>query len=393
MTQILVMGAGYVGLAHALLFTRNQSLIVTIADIDSERIDKINNGVSPLTDVEITEALALKPRNLRAVSAKAIDFKQYDSIFLCLPTNYDEVQNHFDTSILDSVLQDIVQTLEVSIPIIIKSTLPIGYTQETIERLNYPALIFSPEFLREGQALKDNLNPSRIVFGGISEQITKVEELYLSVIESKDVPVLKMSPTEAESVKLFSNTYLAMRIAFFNELDTFSEMHGLDSSHIIKAVGLDQRIGRFYNNPSFGYGGYCLPKDSKQLRSNFEGLPADLIGAIVTSNDSRKAFIADRIVKKGVQTVGIYRLSMKHSSDNSRESAVLDIMKQLLSAGKEILIYEPQLALGTTQERITVIDDLNAFKQQSDIIIANRWHNDLSDLRDKVYTRDIFGMD
>lgn len=393
MTQILVMGAGYVGLAHALLFTRNQSLIVTIADIDSERIDKINNGVSPLTDVEITEALALKPRNLRAVSAKAIDFKQYDSIFLCLPTNYDEVQNHFDTSILDSVLQDIVQTLEVSIPIIIKSTLPIGYTQETIERLNYPALIFSPEFLREGQALKDNLNPSRIVFGGISEQITKVEELYLSVIESKDVPVLKMSPTEAESVKLFSNTYLAMRIAFFNELDTFSEMHGLDSSHIIKAVGLDQRIGRFYNNPSFGYGGYCLPKDSKQLRSNFEGLPADLIGAIVTSNDSRKAFIADRIVKKSVQTVGIYRLSMKHSSDNSRESAVLDIMKQLLSAGKEILIYEPQLALGTTQERITVIDDLNAFKQQSDIIIANRWHNDLSDLRDKVYTRDIFGMD
>ncbi|AXJ13222.1 nucleotide sugar dehydrogenase [Streptococcus pluranimalium] len=393
MTQILVMGAGYVGLAHALLFTRNQSLIVTIADIDSERIDKINNGVSPLTDVEITEALALKPRNLRAVSAKAIDFKQYDSIFLCLPTNYDEVQNHFDTSILDSVLQDIVQTLEVSIPIIIKSTLPIGYIQETIERLNYPALIFSPEFLREGQALKDNLNPSRIVFGGISEQITKVEELYLSVIESKDVPVLKMSPTEAESVKLFSNTYLAMRIAFFNELDTFSEMHGLDSSHIIKAVGLDQRIGRFYNNPSFGYGGYCLPKDSKQLRSNFEGLPADLIGAIVTSNDSRKAFIADRIVKKGVQTVGIYRLSMKHSSDNSRESAVLDIMKQLLSAGKEILIYEPQLALGTTQERITVIDDLNAFKQQSDIIIANRWHNDLSDLRDKVYTRDIFGMD
>ncbi|MET3558012.1 UDPglucose 6-dehydrogenase [Streptococcus rupicaprae] len=393
MKRILIMGAGYVGLAHALLFVRNQGFEVTIADIDSQRIQKIRQGLSPLSEQDITTALAVKPANLKAEMAHAIDFKQYDSIFLCLPTNYDETENHFDTSILDRVLQDIINTLEISVPIVIKSTLPIGYTQSAIERFHYPNLIFSPEFLREGQALKDNLYPSRIVFGSVSEQLKVVEDLYLSVVENKHVPVLTMSPTEAESVKLFSNTYLAMRIAFFNELDTFSEMHGLDSSRIIKAVGLDERIGRFYNNPSFGYGGYCLPKDSKQLRSNFEGIPGDLIGAIVTSNDSRKRFIAERILEQGVQTIGIYRLSMKQSSDNSRESAVFDIMDQLLVAGKEVLVFEPQLSLDDSHKDIEVVNDLQAFKDQSDLILANRWHADLADVRNKVYTRDIFEMD
>lgn len=393
MTRVLIMGAGYVGLAHALLFVRNSKFQVTIADINSKKIDQIDQGISPLMDKDIIEVLAKRPPNLRASLTQNLDYGQFDAIFLCLPTNYDESKNRFDTKILDEVLAKVLEETDKQTPIIIKSTLPIGYTQSVLDRYNCSNVIFSPEFLREGQALRDNLYPSRLVFGTVKEDIGSIIDLYLSVIEEKTAPILAMPPTEAESVKLFSNTYLAMRIAFFNELDTFSEMHGLESSRIIKAVGLDERIGRFYNNPSFGYGGYCLPKDSKQLRSNFEGLSADLIGAIVDSNDSRKKFIADRVLNLPHQVIGVYRLSMKQSSDNSRESAVFDIMSRLKAAGKSVIVFEPQLLTDQLEDGIEVIHDLQVFKERSQIILANRWHLDLMDVKDKVYSRDIFETD
>lgn len=393
MAKILIMGAGYVGLAHTLLFTRIPDNQVVVADIDEKKIAAIQDGVSPLADKEISEALAEQPRNLSACLASQVTYSDYDAIFLCLPTNYDDARNRFDTRILDGVLEQILGQAALDISVVIKSTLPIGYTQSMIDRYQAPNLIFSPEFLREGQALKDLLHPSRLVFGTTRDGVADLPQLYLDVIEDKSAPILVMLPSEAESVKLFANTYLAMRVAFFNELDTFSEMNGLDSSQIIKGVGLDERIGRFYNNPSFGYGGYCLPKDSKQLRSNFDGLSADLIGAIVTSNQQRKDFIAKRLLEKGGQTIGIYRLSMKQASDNSRESAILDIMTKLQAAGRNLIVYEPQVAPTLSEDQIAFVTDLADFKAKTDLILANRWHEELADVADKVYTRDIFQMD
>lgn len=393
MAKILIMGAGYVGLAHTLLFTRNPDNQVVVADIDEKKIASIQAGVSPLADKEISEALAGRPENLKACLSSQVTYSDYDAIFLCLPTNYDDARNRFDTRILDGVLEDILGQAALDIPVVIKSTLPIGYTQSMIDKLGAPNLVFSPEFLREGQALKDLLYPSRLIFGTVQESVPVLESLYLEVVIDGSRPILTMKPSEAESVKLFANTYLAMRVAFFNELDTFSEMNGLDSSQIIKGVGLDERIGRFYNNPSFGYGGYCLPKDSKQLRSNFDGLSADLIGAIVTSNQQRKDFIAKRLLEKGGQTIGIYRLSMKQASDNSRESAILDIMTKLQAAGRNLIVYEPQVAPTLSEDQIEFVTDLDNFKAKADLILANRWHEELADVADKVYTRDIFQMD
>lgn len=393
MAKILIMGAGYVGLAHTLLFTRNPDNQVVVADIDEKKIAAIQAGVSPLADKEISEALAGRPENLKACLSSQVTYSDYDAIFLCLPTNYDDARNRFDTRILDGVLEDILGQAALDIPVVIKSTLPIGYTQSMIDKLGAPNLVFSPEFLREGQALKDLLYPSRLIFGTVQESVPVLESLYLEVVIDGSRPILTMKPSEAESVKLFANTYLAMRVAFFNELDTFSEMNGLDSSQIIKGVGLDERIGRFYNNPSFGYGGYCLPKDSKQLRSNFDGLSADLIGAIVTSNQQRKDFIAKRLLEKGGQTIGIYRLSMKQASDNSRESAILDIMTKLQAAGRNLMVYEPQVVPTLSEDQIAFVTDLADFKAKTDLILANRWHEELADVADKVYTRDIFQMD
>lgn len=393
MTTILILGAGYVGLAHTLLFTRNPDNQVVVADIDEKKVAAIQAGRSPLVDKEITEVLASQPQNLRACLTGQISYSDFDAIFLCLPTNYDEAKNRFDTSILDGVLGEILGQAGLDIPVVIKSTLPIGYTQSIIDRYQAPNLIFSPEFLREGQALKDLLHPSRLVFGTTRDEVADLTQLYLDVIEDKSAPILVMSPSEAESVKLFANTYLAMRVAFFNELDSFAEVNQLNSSAIIKGIGLDERIGRFYNNPSFGYGGYCLPKDSKQLRSNFEGLSADLIGAIVTSNDRRKDFIVERILATGAQTIGVYRLSMKQASDNSRESAILDIMTKLQATGRNLMVYEPQVAPTLSEDQIEFVTDLADFKAKTDLILANRWHEELADVADKVYTRDIFQMD
>lgn len=392
MTRILIMGAGYVGLGHATLFIHNPANDVTIADIDLAKVEAINQGFSPLEEKGLVDIIAKRPKNLQAKIGSQIEYTDFDVIFLCLPTNYDDEKNQFDTHILDSVLADITQQV-VNVPIVIKSTLPIGYTQSKIDELDYPALIFSPEFLREGQALQDNLNPSRLVIGTVLSNVQNLISLYLDVVERPDVPVLTMSPTEAESVKLFANTYLAMRVAFFNELDTFSEVHGINSAAIIKGVGLDERIGRFYNNPSFGYGGYCLPKDSKQLRSNFEGIPGDLIGAIVTSNDSRKQFIVNRILATGAKVIGIYKLSMKQSSDNSRESAVLDIITNLKQHGREIMIFEPHLKISHLYSDIHMTSDFDVFAKECDLILANRWEEQLTSVTDKVYTRDIFQMD
>lgn len=393
MTKILILGAGYVGLSHALLFTRKTSNQVVVADIDAKKIQLINQGLSPLEDAEIKASMAKRPTNLSAVSAREVSYQDFDAIFLCLPTNYDEALSQFDTKVLDEVLEQMLGETGYRKPVIIKSTLPIGYTQSVLDRYGVDNLVFSPEFLREGQALRDLLQPSRLVFGTTRDEVADLTQLYLDVIDDKSAPVLVMSPSEAESVKLFANTYLAMRVAFFNELDSFAELHQLNSANIIKSVGLDERIGRFYNNPSFGYGGYCLPKDSKQLRSNFEGLPADLIGAIVTSNDRRKQFITDRILATGAKTIGIYRLSMKQASDNSRESAILDIMPALQAAGRDLVVYEPQLTPTVSDDQVTFVTDLAEFKTKADLILANRWHDELADVADKVYTRDIFQMD
>lgn len=393
MTKILILGAGYVGLAHTLLFTRHPDHHVVVADIDERKISAIQAGISPLDDKEISQALAKQPTNLTACLTNQVSYRDFDVIFLCLPTNYDEAKNRFDTTILDGVLELILGQERLGIPVVIKSTLPIGYTQSMIDRYQASNLIFSPEFLREGQALKNLLSPSRLVFGSSRKELTDVIQLYFSVIEDQSAPVLVMSPSEAESVKLFANTYLAMRVAFFNELDSFAEVNQLSSSAIIKGVGLDERIGRFYNNPSFGYGGYCLPKDSKQLRSNFEGLSADLIGAIVTSNQRRKDFIAKQLLEKRGKTIGIYRLSMKQASDNSRESAILDIMTKLQAAGRDLLVYEPRVFPTLSDDKIEFVTDLNLFKERADLILANRWHDELADVADKVYTRDIFQTD
>lgn len=384
--KITIVGTGYVGLSNAMLFAQQHQVIAL--DIDPVRVNLLNHKTSPIHDAEITQYLK-KEICFQATLDSAIAYANAEVIIIATPTNYDEQTNYFDTSSIEQVLNDLNQRTSHAI-IVIKSTIPVGFTQKM--QAQYPDLkiVFSPEFLREGKALLDNLYPSRIVVGDTSEIGQKVGALFKSASLKDDVDVLLMNSTEAEAVKLFSNTYLAMRVAYFNELDTYCASRGLNSKDIINAVGKDPRIGTHYNNPSFGYGGYCLPKDTKQLLANYQNVPQTLISAIIQSNTTRKDFIAEQIIGKSPQTVGIYRLVMKAGSDNFRQSAIQGIMKRLKAKGIEVIVYEPVLEEDSFFGS-DVIKDLIQFKQQSDIIIANRMVPDLDDMPEKIFTRDLFG--
>lgn len=384
--NITIVGTGYVGLSNAMLFAQQHQVIAL--DIDPARVDLLNHKTSPIHDTEISQYLQ-KEINFQATLDSTVAYANAEVIIVATPTNYDEQTNYFDTSSIEQVLNDLSNQNSQAI-IVIKSTIPVGFTQKM--QAQYPNLkiVFSPEFLREGKALLDNLYPSRIVVGDTSEIGQKIGALFKAGSLKQDVDVLLMNATEAEAVKLFSNTYLAMRVAYFNELDTYCASRGLNSKDIISAVGKDPRIGTHYNNPSFGYGGYCLPKDTKQLLANYQDVPQTLISAIIQSNTTRKDFIAEQIVKKAPKTAGIYRLVMKAGSDNFRQSAIQGIMKRLKAKGIRVVVYEPVLQESSFFGS-EVINDLIQFKQQSDIIIANRIVSDLDNVLEKVFTRDLFG--
>lgn len=384
--NITIVGTGYVGLSNAMLFSKQHSIIAL--DIDEKKIEKLNQKISPIHDPLIQEYLSSAP-SFKATLSSAEAFQQADIIIIATPTNYDEERNFFDTSSIEQVLNALTLQKSRSI-IIIKSTVPVGYTEKIKQQFPNLNIIFSPEFLREGQALYDNLYPSRIVIGDKSSIGEMIGKLFKDACLKPDVEVLLLNSTEAEAVKLFSNTYLAMRVAYFNELDSYCESRSLNTKDIINAVCLDPRIGDHYNNPSFGYGGYCLPKDTKQLLANYQDIPQNLIEAIISSNRTRKDFIATQIIKQQPKTVGIYRLVMKQGSDNFRKSAIQGIMKRLLAHDIELIIYEPNIQEGSFYN-LAVIKDLSAFKDKSDIVITNRMTDDLLDVKDKVYTRDLFG--
>lgn len=387
MLNITVVGTGYVGLSNAVLFARQHK--VTSLDIDENRVALINQKISPISDDYIERAFKEDNLNLKATLDKVQAYEQADYIIIATPTNYDSETNYFDTSSIEIVISEILP-LNSTATIIIKSTIPVGYTAQVKSKFKTEQIIFAPEFLREGKALYDNLYPSRIIVGEKSERAEKVAQLYLEATIEKTAPTLCMDATEAEAVKLFSNTYLAMRVAYFNELDTYCAKHNLSSLDIIKGVSLDPRIGQHYNNPSFGYGGYCLPKDTKQLLANYKDVPQNLIQAIIHSNKTRKQFIVKEILKKRPNIVGVYRLTMKAGSDNFRDSAIQDIIRELEEYNVQIQIYEPTL----NQEKFEAYalqNDLNQFLLSSDVILANRMSEDLKRDIDKVYTRDLFG--